>query len=902
MMPTFQPPRRALRLLDWALPDDVRDHITGDLQEMYQRQFIARGEGHARHWYWRQSVSFALRFSWERLRTPRRAAGRRPASASNRPSWIDVKLGIRMLAKHPALTLIGGFAIMVSIGIGAAWFEFANDYIAPTIPLEDGERIVGIRNWDAAASEREPQSVHDFVAWREDTRTIVDLGAWRTLERNLISDDGRAETVRMAEMTAAAFRVARVQPLLGRGLLEDDERPGATPVVVLGYGAWQARFGGERDVVGRTVRVGNVTAEIVGVMPEGFAWPTSHGLWMPLRLDPAAHARRSGPSINMVGRLAPEVTLSDAQAELAVIGARIAQEYPETNTHLRPRVTSYVEALSDDVGREVLYVNALFIMILIVACTNVATLVFARAATREREIAVRNALGASRGRIIMQLFVESLVLASVAAAAGLVLTALGMKYGMRVFWDVQGGAHVAPFWWNVSLASATIAYVGLLTVIGAAVTGILPALKVTGRDVAARLRQATAGGAAIRFGGMWTAIIVVQVAITVTFLAAASSEGRAAFRDLGASVEVGAERFLSAQLLMDYDVPAGMDVQQYEAAFASKYARAREHLRRQLLAEPGVTAVSFGSQLPGMPHYVDFFDIDGAPAGSAPDAGRMLRVAEVDAGFFETFDVPVLSGREFDQADLSSGRRVAIVNQSFVQQMLGGRNPIGLRVREAAPEGAEESAWYEIVGVVKDLGMNMSDPKFGAGVYRPLSVAAVQPAHVAVRVGNDPASIVPRLRAIVAEVDPTMRLRGIQPLVEVARAERNAALAMLAGLGALVMVAFLLSTAGVYSLMSLTVSQRTREIGIRAALGADPRQILTSIFARALGQLSLGIGVGAAVVLLVGLTSPGSNMRESVVTAMAVAALMMLVGLSACVAPARRGLRIQPTEALRGEG
>ncbi|MGH7444166.1 MAG: ABC transporter permease, partial [Longimicrobiales bacterium] len=401
---------------------------------------------------------------------------------------LDVKLGARMLSRYPGVTLVGGIAMAIGVGLGAGYLEVVNDFLHPTLPLPEGDRIVGIQNWDAAANDPELRSLHDFVAWRDQLESVQDLGAYRTIERNLGLAEGAVEPVRGAEITPSAFRVARVPARLGRALLEDDAQPGAAPVVVLGHELWRARFGGDGGIVGRTVRLGTLTTTVVGVMPAGFAFPVNHDFWVPLRTALAsAYGPREGPGIQVFGRLAPGVSRPEAQAELSALAARAAAENPQTHEHLRPRVVRYTELFVGEGGGTAYLVQLVFVMLLLVLSSNVATLMFARTATRENEIVMRYALGGSRRRIIAQFFVEALVLALIATAIGLAFVAWGTGWVTHFFWQVTEGQ--VPFWLSSGLNATTVLYALALAFICALVAGVIPALKTTRARVSVRLRH-----------------------------------------------------------------------------------------------------------------------------------------------------------------------------------------------------------------------------------------------------------------------------------------------------------------------------------------------------------------------------------------------------------------------------
>ncbi|HEX2092851.1 MAG TPA: ABC transporter permease [Longimicrobiaceae bacterium] len=827
-------------------------------------------------------------------------------------SWLDVKLGVRMLIKHPGLTLIGGLGMAFAIAIGAGFFGFFYSYLNPTLPLPEGDRVVAVQNWDAAENEDEPRSLHDFVTWREELRSVEDLGAFRTISRNLILPDAQAEPVDVAEMTAAGFRVARVPPLMGRHLVPDDEREGAPAVVVIGYDVWRTRFASDPNVVGRSLQLGDTRYTVVGVMPEGFAFPVDHRLWTPLRADPSVYERRKGPSIGVFGRLAPGATLEQAQAELTMIGQRTAAAFPETHQRLRPRVLSYTAAFGLNEGdfRDAAIIQLLVTLVLVVICANVAILVYARTAMRLGEITVRSALGASRRRIVAQLFTEALVLTAAAAVVGLVLIGFALRKVNLVMDEEVGGL---PFWVDFGISSVTLLGVVGLAILAAVIAGVLPAVQATGRRMQARLRQ-MGGGTGMQLGKTWTALVVAQVAFAVFILPGAISEAWDSIRYGTAEPGFAAEEFLSAQLVMDLKTPPTTEAEAYRRDFDARYGELQAELVRRLEAEPSVAEVTFALHSPGQEPKVRV-EVEGAPTpGSAPGAaagsgssvGHEARSGRVDIDFFDVFDTAILTGRRFNPGDLSAASTAVVVNRSFVQQVLGGGSALGRRVRYVgrggdAPDDLELGRWYEIVGVVSDFPNAMDPTGVEARLYHPVGPGQVYPATFALRVrGGDPAGFTRRLREITTRLDATLRLQEVLPLDEVLRRQQLALRLMAWGIGLVTLSVVLLSAAGIYALVSFTVTRRRREIGIRSALGAPPRLIVRSVFSRALGQLVVGIVLGVAAAALLESAAGGALMDgKGPVLLPAVSALMVVVGLAAALGPARRSLRIQPTEALR---
>jgi predicted permease len=815
-------------------------------------------------------------------------------------SWLDVKLGLRMLVKYKGLSLAGGLALAGAIGVGAAWYDVIGDQLHPRLPLPEGDRIVEIEMRNAATRQGEWKILHDFLNWRRDVRAIEELGAYRTLERNLILGDARPEEVTVAEITASAFRLTRVPPLLGRPLLDADEHPGAPPVAVLGYGIWQRRFGGRADAIGQTMQLGRSKTTIVGVMPEGFAFPVSHRLWVPLQLRPSGYAPLEGVAVQVFGRLAPGASREQAHAEVAAMTEREAASSPRTHQHLRPSVVAYGAVLvlpgeRNSLGGWIGFATTHLpiLLVLIVACTNVGTLVYARTATREAEIAVRHALGASRGRIVGQLFVEALVLALIATVVGLAAADVGLRW---VYAFLSGQDQRLPFWIQPGLKFTTVIYAALLAVAAAALLGVLPALKATGTRVQGQLKNLGAGGSTLRFGGLWTTAMIAQVALTVICIPPAIAISEESLRDRVIRERFPSEQYLAASLELDRDTVAVRDNQEPASAYAARLEPLYRELERRVGQEPGVVAVTFGDRLPGMSPSVQSAEVETLP-GAEPIRMRNLWTASVGPGYFEAFEKPIVSGRGLNDGDRIASPQRVVVNEAFARRWLKGANPVGRRVRYTSLDRPATEPWLEIVGMVRDIGMTPTNFGEAPYVFTAASPVSVNPLVMAVRTTGDPATLVPRVRAIAAGLDAGLRLDTAQPLEDLVWSEDAPILAISGGVIAVVALGLFLSAAGIFSLMSVSVARRTREIGLRAALGATRTRLLGGIFSRAI--VLVGSGVAAGNAGLFGLGLAGVDRVASAEALITTSAVMLIVGLLACIEPARRALRIQPIEALK---
>lgn len=907
---------RLYRLAVRAFPRRHRDAYRAEIIDAFERE-LARRATTARAWWFVAAACLDVVGMGivERHRQRRLRLG--PAF-----STLDFTLAWRMLIRYPGLSVVSVLGMTVGIAIAAGAFTVVGAVTDAELPLPEGERVVSLLNWDASTSNRELRMLYDFTEWRGIT-SIEDLSITRTVQRNLIVDGHQPDTVTVAEISASAFRVARVAAFRGRYLLPEDERPEAPPAILIGHDEWVRRFAADPEIVGRSVQLGTTAYAIVGVMPEEFRFPLYHGYWIPWRLDAAAYGPRSGPGVNIFGRLVPGVTIESAQAELSAIGQRVAATAPATHEHLRPRVTPYTYAfnvMDDPLNVLALYaIQLALVMLLAVICVNVAILVYARTATRQGEIAVRGALGASRRRIVAQLFVEALILAGIAATGGIGLASVALRQ-MSGSMLIIGG-QVLPFWMTLHVSASGVLYVATLTVLAAAVIGVIPALKATGAQVLTRLQTLSAGsGSRMQMGRVWTTLIVAQVAFTVAVLPTAMFHAWTALRFRTGDAGFASAEFLTAQLMLDRTAFAPTD--DGEREFTARFAATHRQLERRLEEEAVISDVTFsmadaGDELAAVAEIegreppadlVDYNIVDGTKRG------HLVRFNRIATDFFDAFEVPVIMGRGFQASDtgIAAARTIqgVLVNRTLVDTLLGGANPLGTRIRyvgrshEADERDVVLDRWYEIVGVVPDFPTTRTlDVERVSRVYHAAAFGDVYPAELAVRVrSHDASTFAGQLRETSAAVDPNLQLRGVYTAEWVLKREQG----FMRLIGVTVMLVMLsvivLSAAGIYAMMAFTVARRRREIGIRAALGADRNRILAGIFSRVLAQLALGAAAGLlGAIGLEQLLEGEMFQRQGAVIVPVVVLLMTTVGVLAAIGPARQGLRIQPTEALREE-
>src|SRR5688500_9978348 len=779
---------------------------------------------------------------------------------------MDLKLGGRMLVKYPGLTIVGGLAMAFAIWAGLVMIQVVSLFTNPTLPVSGGARLVEIRSIDVAANVQEEKVLHEFLEWQQSLRSLTDVGAWRDSSRNLVVAAGAARPVNVAEMSVSGFRVADGEPLMGRVLAEADAQPAAPAVAVIGYDVWRTRFGSDPNVLGRAVQLGNEYATVVGVMREGFEFPVSHDVWLPLKTALLDQQPRSGPAISVFALLAPGETLQTAQAELTAAGRRAATALPATHQHLEPRVRPYAMMAAPDGPEAALILYSIYFfagVLLILICGDVGLLLFARAASREADLVVRTALGASRGRIVAQMFAEALVLGGVAAIAGVTAAHFALRTWGMEFLETNLGR--LPFWFDLSLSPRAFAVAIVLTVAGAAIAGIMPAMKIT-RGMGHRLKQTTAGSGGLQFGGVWTVVIVAQVAATVMFPAVVYVEQSLVRGVQDFDPGFANEQYLAVQIERDYPVDGGSNADAATLERNARLAATLEELRRRVASQPGVGGVTFTEDLPTTNHPQKIiemgYDLDGGASALAGGSNaqpplREATVAAVDPSYFEVLDAPVLAGRGFTTADAVPGTRVAIVDQGFVDQILQGRNAVGQQVRFRYPgppsrrwgpgnpdDPAGLGDWYEVIGVVRELGVGApTQPGRAAGFYIPATPDLFDQIHMMVHVrGGDPMTLAPQVRDAAMAVDPSFRLVNVQ------RAnEANNDILWVMGLWlritvVLSSVAIVLSLAGIYAVLSFTVARRTREIGVRVALGASRHRVVLATFRRPLLQVALGVG------------------------------------------------------------
>lgn len=822
-----------------------------------------------------------------------------------RPSLLDVRLGFRAIRRTPGLSAVAVCALALGIPVGLAPMH-AVDALERPLPSDPSGRIHTLCYWRDSVHEHATSG--DYFLWQRSLRSFDTLAAYRETTVN-IDIGGSGLSLPGVEATASAFDVLRTPAMLGRALRADDERPGAAGVVVIGHDLWRTQFGGDASVAGRVVRIGGEPFTVVGVMPPAFRFPVSHQVWLPLRIRDEGTEPRSGATVHVFGRLADGVTPASAQSELQALTTSLTTADrsgrstigttadPAALQRLRAAVLPSWHLAFDfptpgglRALPEFSFVQVLMLAPLVVVCVNIGLLILAQTSTRSTEFAVRTALGAARGRILTQVFVEFLVLALVAAGIGLLV--LDWLPGRMV----TAAGITLPYWIDTGLTAAT-ALRGLILAAGCAViAGVVPAARMTGRSIDAAIKRVRANRPGNRLFGLSTALVVVDVAVAVVAIGVAGGLwGKVSATRASEAVDgVRAAEILSVML----------DVRSTQR---QQVARTQAALVERLRQEPDVRAVTFATALPRMDHPVRSFEIDtsGAAPAAAPFHARTARIA-VD--FFDELAQPLVVGRAFDARDLEENAHTVIVNTTFTQRAFGSTNPLGRRVREVTGDGSPVGPWLEIVGVVGGMGVHALTPSEDDGVYMPLAEGDVNPVRLAVWSRGDPAALAPRVQELARAVDPDAVIAAPTPLDEVFEGDWYLLRTLVAGAALLVAVLLSLAASALYAILSLAVSQRTREIGIRLALGANRWRIARDIATRTVAQIAAGVlfglpFAGALCYEFLELTGTGRSVPGAfALTAALGASVMLMVSLAACTVPTLRALRIAPVIALRSEG
>ncbi len=804
----------------------------------------------------------------------------------------DLRFAIRQLLKNPAFTIIAVFALALGIGANTAIFSVVYGVLLKPLPFPEQEKLMFIREW----SEQVPGmsvSYPNFLDWRERQQSFSAIGVVREQSFNL-TGVGRAERISGAMATHDLFVALKVRPLRGRLFTAGDDKPGAERTVLIRESLWHRSFGGRDSAIGESIQLNGRPYTIIGVLPNGMQLPTPRTeVWEPVGLSadqPTYQQRDHHPGLSAIARLKPGFTVEAGRREMLAIAAQLAHEHPETNTGNSTTVELLTDMAFGQVRRMLYVLLGAAGFVLLIACANVANLQLARAHGRAREFAVRAALGAGRGRIVRQLLVESLLLGALGCVGGLVLGQWALE-GLRAVLPAN-----IPRIDQVQLNGWVLAFAVAASVLNSVVFGLVPAVHVAKQDLRETLAQGPRSGGRNRWR---SGLIVVEFALTCVLLIGAGLMLRTLDKLYRADPGFGTERIVTFR----WDLPRD--------AYATATARIAmlERALTRLAAVPGVTHVAFIDPLPLSGGYQNSgnqegYYVEGAPLperGRSPSAERI----QISGDYLETMRIPLVAGRGFDQRDTEHSSKVIIVDTLFVEKNFAhGKNPIGKRIVYKSRPPEQGSDWLEIVGVVAHIqNYTLGDPT-REQTYIPHTQHQPWSEGFVVRTDVGAPALIASVRSAMAELAPDLPIFDLSTMDEVFRSSISTQRLTMMLLGTFSGLALLLAAVGLYGVLSYSVGQRTREIGVRMALGAQSADVVSLVVRHGFKLASLGLLLGAAAAFA--LTRLLRTVLYEVspfdpASFAAVAVVLALIGLFACWLPARRATRVNPIEALRSE-
>jgi predicted permease len=798
----------------------------------------------------------------------------------------DIRFGSRSLRKHLGLTITAIFALTLGIGLTTTMFSIVYSVLVKGLPFRDADRIVAVFEQNLARhAQRMDLSVHDYADVRAQQRSFSEIGAFYSGTVN-VSGTEKAERYMGTWTTASMFDIAGVPPLLGRTIQPGEDAAGGEHVAVLGYAMWKNRFGADASVIGTTLRANGLPFTIVGVMPDGYGFPDDGALWLPLQLDPLALKRGDGQHVQVVAKLKQGVSIDAASADVNAIARRIATEHKEQSDGVSATVMNFVDGQIGPEPRQLLLtmLGAVF-FVLLIACANVANLLLDRAAHRTKEVGIRTALGASRGAVVRQFLTEAFVLAAVGTAFGIAAAYFGVRTFNRAIADTQ-----PPFWLDIRLHPPVLLFAIGTSMLATFASGLLPAIQASRTDIGEILKDDSRGASSFRIGRLSRGLVVFEIALSCALLVAAGLMIKS----------VTKMQHIDAGFITKNVFTARVG---FPDAYTDTVAQRQffEQLDTRLTSLPGAAGATLTTDLPGVGANNSNFAIEGASYAKVADYPRS-RMYSVSAGFFSTFGLRAVRGRTFTSSDRSDALPTAIVNQAFVAKYFQSRDPIGRRIRLGSSQST--APWMTIVGVVPNTYSGSTDELRPPFIFMPVSQHPSRFVSMAVRTAAAPMSITPLVREVVSSLNRDIPIYNVYSLTKAI--ERDLWFVRVFGTMFMIFgaIALFLAAVGLYAVMAFSVGRRTREVGIRMALGAKAANVLGMVVRQGLWQLGAGMAAGLTIALgvaqLMKVVLFDVQPRDPEIFGLVVAVLSV-AGLLACLIPAQRATRVDPLVALRSE-
>jgi putative ABC transport system permease protein len=802
----------------------------------------------------------------------------------------DLKYGFRMLLKTPGLTLVSVLTIALGVGLTTHAFSSVYGSVIRGLPFDEGTKLARLSEEIVASGDRGGGIPYlDVLDFRERQTVFRGLAAFNGGTVNIADEGNPPERYNGAFVSANLFEQVDGVPLMGRVFNPSEDAGLGDPVVILGHDVWQNRYAGDPAIVGRTVRANGVQSTVVGVMPEGFHFPFQEDVWLPLGIDPAQSVRGVG-RVAVVGRLLEGVSMEQADVQMDQLAARLAAEYPDTNEGVSVWVQSYEDSVMPPAIVAALWTMLLAVFgVLVIACFNVTNLLLARATVRSREVAVRSALGAARGRIVSQLLVEAGLIAFLGGVVGVALAWVGIEAFNAVIVDIE-----RPYWIDVRLDGPAMAFTVVVTAFAALAAGTVPALRASGAKLQQVLQDESRGTSSFRIGRFSTALVIGEIALSCALLVSAGMMVKSVMNLQALDLGFDGRQIFTARLgLFDTDYP------DQESRW-----RFYDRLVEDLEAEAGVEVAALTTTLPATGAGSLRIALEGAVYPETQDHPLSYR-AMITPGYFRALGLEVIEGRDFDARDVAGSMDVALVNASFARTHYGTDSPLGQRFR-----ATQVDPWMTIVGVVPDVFIGGGGPGFGQAAerneqyYRPISQTDIRFVSLVVRTRDDPAAFGATAQAVVSRIDASLPIYFVRTMQETIEAGTwgyglFGSLFTIFGI-----VALFLAAVGLYGVMAFSVSRRTQEMGVRMAMGAEARNILGLVLGKGMRQLGLGALIGLALGAL--LVQPMRILFYEVrpsdpLVYGAIVITLGLAGLLACLVPAHRATRVQLVDALRPE-